>query len=112
MSAIASSTTATNRPRAIDTNLPRRPDYWILAAVIGLCLMGLIMVYSASYADALTSTNADNNPAYWALKHIQSMLTGFLLLVVFTVIPYPFWRRISVPANSGCTAGAVANSRE
>jgi cell division protein FtsW len=101
MSAIASSTTATNRPRALDTNLHRRPDYWILAAVIGLCLMGLIMVYSASYADALTSTNADNNPAYWALKHIQSMLTGFLLLVVFTVVPYPFWRRISVPAMGG-----------
>ena len=84
-----------NRPRAIDMNLRRRPDYWILAAMLGLCLIGLVMVYSASYAQGLSLTPP--NPAYFALKQVQSLLLGSVLLVVFTAVPYPFWRRFSVP---------------
>ncbi|HMA34983.1 MAG TPA: putative lipid II flippase FtsW [Chloroflexia bacterium] len=95
-SGVLASSTATNRPRAFDTNLNRRPDYWILAAVISLCLVGLVMVYSASYAEALAAD--PSNPALFALKHLQSLLTGAVLLVIFTAVPYPFWRRISVPA--------------
>ncbi len=83
-----------NRPRAFDTNLHRRPDYWILAAVLSLSLIGVIMVYSATYAQALTN-NA--NPATIALKHVQSLLTALVGLVIFTVVPYPVWRRFSVP---------------
>src|SRR6476469_2791131 len=97
--ALSHVTTATNRPRAFDTNLSRRPDYWILAAVLSLCLIGLIMVYSASYAEVLSDPNTTNpNSALWALKHLQSLLTGLMLLVVFTVVPYHYWRRWSVPA--------------
>jgi cell division protein FtsW len=91
---LAQSGVATNRPRAFDTNMRRRPDYWILAAVIGLCLIGVVMVYSASYAEALSD---NDNPAVFALKHVQSLLLGAVLLVVFTVVPYPYWRRLSVP---------------
>src|SRR5690349_4881913 len=87
---------AANRMQTIDTNLRRRPDYWILAAVFGLCLVGLIMVYSASYADGLLLDPP--NPAYFALKQVQNLLVGAVLLVVFMVVPYQFWRRFSVPA--------------
>ncbi|HUS16596.1 MAG TPA: putative lipid II flippase FtsW [Chloroflexia bacterium] len=94
----ALSSVTTNRPRAFDTNLSRRPDYWILAAVLSLCFIGLIMVYSASYAEVLSASDAENpNSALWALKHLQSLLTGLMMLVVFTVVPYHYWRRWSVP---------------
>ncbi|MGI8588422.1 MAG: putative lipid II flippase FtsW [Chloroflexia bacterium] len=89
---------AANRLLAFDTNLRRRPDYWILAAVIGLCLIGLVMVYSASYAAVLSDPKLASNPAAFALRHLQSLLLGCVFLVIFTVVPYPFWRRISVPA--------------
>jgi cell division protein FtsW len=84
-----------NRVHGPETRLAHRPDYWILAAVLSLSLVGLIMVYSATYAEALTD---NGNPAYWALKHVQSLLTALVALVVFMVVPYPWWRRLSVPA--------------
>ena len=90
------SVAAAPRPRSFETTQHRRPDYWVLAAVISLCLIGLVMVYSASYAEALAMDPP--NPAYWALKHLQSLLTGGVLLVVFMAVPYQFWRRFSVPA--------------
>ena len=59
--------------------------------MLGLCLVGLVMVYSALATP--TALLHDNNPAYWALKQVQNLLIGLVLLVVFAVVPYPFWRR-------------------
>src|SRR5215217_7571137 len=102
MSAVATNpTTVAGETRGLVGLLTgrRKADYWILAAVAGMCLMGIIMVYSASYAQALTEQAGDLNPkpAVYALKQLQNMLVGSIALVVFSVVPYPFWRRFSVP---------------
>ncbi len=79
-----------------EPNIPRRkPDYWILAAVVGMALVGVIMVYSASYAEALATF--DGHSEFYALKQVQNLLTGGVLLLVFALVPYHFWRRFSVP---------------
>jgi cell division protein FtsW len=75
--------------------LPRRkPDYWILAAVVGMTLVGIIMVYSASYAEALSDYD---DSRFYVLKQVQNLLTGGVLMLVFALVPYHFWRRFSVP---------------
>jgi cell division protein FtsW len=80
---------------AEEVALPRRkPDYWILAAVVGLALIGVIMVYSASYAEALA---AYDDSRVFVLKQVQNLLTGAVLMLVFALVPYHFWRRFSVP---------------
>ena len=95
---------ATINPRTVASSaidepaLPRRkPDYWILAAVVGLALIGVIMVYSASYAEALA---AYDDSRFYVLKQVQNLLTGAVLLLVFALTPYTFWRRFSVPLGA------------
>ena len=76
MSAIAT------QPRAIAGSRPvdeyaiqqRKPDYWILAAVVSLALVGVVMVYSASYAQALAEQAGDPNPnpAVYALNRCKT----------------------------------------
>ena len=88
--------------------LPRRkPDYWILAAVVGMRLVGIVMVYSASYAEALAGQRR-SDPASMALKQVQNLLTGGVLMLVFALVPYPFWRRFSVPLGGHRAAVADA----
>ena len=71
-----------------------KPDYWLLAAVLGLALIGIVMVYSASYAASL---NDNGNPATYALSHVQYLLLGCVAMLVFALVPYHEWRRFSVP---------------
>src|SRR3954447_13815704 len=104
MSAIAT------QPRVVTGSRPtedyavpqRKPDYWVLAAVVSLALVGVVMVYSASYAQALAEQAGDPNPnpAVYALKQVQNLLTGGVALLVFALVPYPFWRRFSVPLGA------------
>ena len=76
MSAIAANPrTVTSRPQVVKEMVlaRRKPDYWILAAVVGLCLIGIVMVYSASYAQSLAE-NPGGKGAVYALKQVQNLL--------------------------------------
>src|SRR5437773_7231241 len=102
MSVIAANPrTVTGRPRVVaePAMARRKPDYWVLAAVVGLCLVGVIMVYSASYAQSLAE-NPDGKGAVYALRQVQNLLTGGVALLVFALVPYTFWRRLSVPLGA------------
>jgi cell division protein FtsW len=65
-----------------------RPDYWILAAVGILCIIGVLMVFSSSGIDPATSNLID--------KHVQWLVIGTLALIVTSTVPYTRWRRYSV----------------
>jgi cell division protein FtsW len=65
-----------------------RPDYWILAAVGILCIIGVLMVFSSSGIDPATSNLID--------KHVQWLVIGALALIVTSTVPYTRWRRYSV----------------
>jgi cell division protein FtsW len=98
MSAVVTNTPTTlpGSPSAVARLLAgrRKPDYWILAAVVGLVLIGIVMVYSASYAEALAERD---DPSIYTLKQVQNILTGGVALLIFAIVPYNFWRRFSVP---------------
>lgn len=68
-----------------------RPDYWILALVGVLCLIGMLMVFSSSGIDP-------DNPTYLINRHVQWLLVGSVALVLTMTVPYTRWRRYSVPA--------------
>lgn len=67
-----------------------RPDYWILAVVGILCLIGVLMVFSSSGVDA-------EDPTYLIGRHVQWLVVGIAVLFVTMSVPYTRWRRYSVP---------------
>ncbi len=67
-----------------------RPDYWILAAVCILCIIGVLMVFSSSGVDP-------TDPTYLINRHVQWLLLGAFVLLVTMSVPYTRWRRYSVP---------------
>ena len=67
-----------------------RPDYWILAVVGILCLIGVLMVFSSSGVDP-------DNPTYLINRHAQWLLIGSAILLLTMSVPYTYWRRYSVP---------------
>src|ERR671933_804601 len=83
-------------PRAIRTHMLKRsrrferPDYWILAVVGILCLIGVLMVFSSSGVDS-------DDPTYLINRHVQWLVVGAVALLVAMSTPYARWRRFSVP---------------
>jgi cell division protein FtsW len=73
--------------------LPRL-DYWLLAAVGVLLLLGLMLVYSGSYD--LAFRYQDNNAAYYLMRQIIFLALGVALMFVLAHSDYVGWRRWSV----------------
>ncbi|HYP20059.1 MAG TPA: putative lipid II flippase FtsW, partial [Chloroflexia bacterium] len=67
-----------------------RPDYWILAVIGILCMIGVLMVFSSSGVDP-------DDPTYLISRHIQMLVIGSIALLVTMSVPYTRWRRYSVP---------------
>ena len=66
-----------------------RPDYWILAMVGILCIIGVLMVFSSSGIDQ------DNQNLI--TKHLMWLGVGMVALVVMSNVPHEQLRKISVP---------------
>ena len=63
-------------------------DYTFLLVLIFLVGFGLIMVYSASYYEAMQTTG---NPAYYLKKQLIAVLIGWVGVYVAYKIPYKFY---------------------
>jgi cell division protein FtsW len=68
-------------------NGPGAIDYVLLVAVVGLLLMGLVMVYSAS------QLAKPGDPSYWFRHQAFWAAVGCAVLVVTARVPYRAWRR-------------------
>lgn len=71
-----------------------RIDYWILFLVFGLCLFGLLMIYSASAVLSYEQYGVNN---YYFNKQLVSFGIGLVGLVIASLIDYRFWQKISLP---------------
>lgn len=65
-----------------------RPDYWILAAIGILCMIGVLMVFSSS--------GVEDDPTRLVTRHIIMLTLGVLVLFVTMSVPYTKWRKYSV----------------
>jgi cell division protein FtsW len=70
------------------------PDYVLIAAVTGLVIVGLMMVYSATFD---WSYQEHGNSLRIALRQFRWVGMGLVALVVCTFVPYDWWQKAAVP---------------
>jgi cell division protein FtsW len=77
--------------RLREAHRPHPPDYWLILTVIGLLVIGLVMVYSAS------QFASPGDPGYW-LRHqfVWALLGGGALLLTVS-IDYRRFRSLALP---------------
>jgi cell division protein FtsW len=74
----------------------QRPDFPLLAAVAILLVVGLDMVYSASYVIAHNDPSYGND-AYFLLQQLWRAGLGLAFLLVAQATDYHLWRRVGLP---------------
>lgn len=88
-----------DQPLPLDALEPRRPDYLLLASTIALLVLGLLMVYSASY---VVAHNEFNDDAYFLVRQLMWIGVGGLGLLSAARIDYRRWRVLSLPIMFLC----------
>ena len=82
------------RPAGSSRRAHASPDYVLVLAVAGLLIIGLMMVYSAtfdwSYQKYQSSFRIASRQFLW-------VGLGVVAVVVFAAVPYDYWRRAAVP---------------
>lgn len=63
-------------------------DIQLIGIVATFLLLGLVMVFSASFARVGT---------YFFLRQLIWVALGVVVCVVMTIIPYHFWQRVTIP---------------
>lgn len=76
-------------------------DKWLVAAVIGLLIMGLMMVASSS---VMVSTKFYHQPFHFLIRQVCYLLVGLSLGVVILRVDSSVWEKISVPLLLVCLA--------
>jgi cell division protein FtsW len=69
-------------------------DYWLLLAIAGLLVIGMLMVYSTTFDYGL---RFQDNSAYYIERQLGAMVLGLLAVLVVMQFDYHALRRISVP---------------
>lgn len=74
------------------------PDYFLLLIVASFLIIGLVMVYSSTYAMAYDSYGWAN---YFIFRQFVWTTLGAIALVVMMRIEYHQWQRFSIPIMAG-----------
>lgn len=77
----------------------RRPDYVMLAATLALLVIGIIMVFSSSYATAGATTG---DPFFFIKRQIIWAVVGLFALTATMRMDYRVWRRLAIPGYLVC----------
>jgi cell division protein FtsW len=80
---------------------PIRYDFKLLLAVFALVVLGLIMVYSATF-------HLQDDSAYYLKRQLLWVLLGSSLLWLTSRLEYGWWRRLALPIMAGSSLSLVA----
>ncbi len=69
-------------------------DWGLLSIVVTLVALGIIMVFSASFAQGIYGFN---DPMHFLLRQIAWVSVGIAAMLVTARIPYTIWERWSIP---------------
>ncbi|MCA9976643.1 MAG: FtsW/RodA/SpoVE family cell cycle protein, partial [Anaerolineales bacterium] len=69
-------------------------DYWLVLAVAGLLVVGMLMVYSSTFDYGIRFYD---DATYFIRRQLGSMALGILAIVIIVQFDYHALRRISVP---------------
>lgn len=70
-------------------------DMYLLLAVIALCAVGFLMVYSASISPSFQASE-DATTSYFFTRHVRNFVIGAVLMFLIAGINYRVWKRFSV----------------
>jgi cell division protein FtsW len=71
-----------------------RYDWGLLSVVTILLILGVVMVFSASYPRGIEGFD---DPYYFVFRQVVWLVIGVAGLIVAARIPYTFWERWSIP---------------
>ncbi len=69
-------------------------DYLLVIAVAALLIVGLMLIYSATFA---LGYQLHQQPTYYFIRQLLWMGLGLLLMVIFARLEYHTWRKYSIP---------------
>jgi cell division protein FtsW len=69
-------------------------DYVLIITIAALLIVGLMMIYSATFA---LGYQLYDQPTYYFIRQLLWVGLGVLVLIVFARIEYHSWRRFSIP---------------
>lgn len=72
----------------------RSLDWGLLSIIVTLILVGVVMVFSASFAQGIYGFG---NPYYFFINQMLALGVGLVAMIIAARIPYTFWQRWSVP---------------
>ena len=77
--------------------MPRilQPDRKLFGATLALCLLGTVMVYSASIATAEAMAYTGYRPWYFLARHAVFVAVGILMAVIAFQVPVKVWQRLA-----------------
>lgn len=84
---------------------PGAPTVAVVAVVLGLVMLGLVMIYSASYARAYEQSGDSN---YYLKRQLFAAMLGFPLLLVCARLDYRRWMTVDGWFLAACVALLVA----
>ena len=73
-------------------------DWALLSAVVALLAIGLVMVFSASYAQSLAGYGS---PYRFIMRQLMWTVVGVVALVAAARIDYGWWERLSIFLMAG-----------
>ncbi len=74
-------------------------DKWLIGAVLGLLIIGLMMVASSS---VMISTKYFHQPFHFLIRQVCYLVTGLAVALIVIRTESSFWERISVPLMVIC----------
>lgn len=69
-------------------------DFLLLIITITLVFIGIVMVFSASWPEAMIERN---NGYHYLRKQVQSAILGFIAMFVLMNFPYKFFKKLALP---------------
>ena len=69
------------------------PRLLFIAAIVILCVLGLVMIYSSSSIEAYGDSAFGNNPMYFFKQQVLWLVIGTVACVAAALIPYHFWKK-------------------
>ena len=81
----------------IEKRLWIRVDVWIVLAVLGLLVAGMLGIYSASYDVALRSPLSNHDPYFYITRQLFFFAVGLIGAFAANLVDYHFYRKVSIP---------------
>ncbi|MCP5096035.1 MAG: FtsW/RodA/SpoVE family cell cycle protein, partial [Chloroflexi bacterium] len=91
---MASVNVVRKRDQRVHTGIRLRFDYWMLLAIGGLIVIGMLMVYSTTFDYGLI---LQDDATYYFRRQFYALLLGLGIILVSMQFDYHLLRRFSVP---------------